>query len=294
MMNLALINRLVLLKQSVFAFPWVICGVFLALCDPVIRNSLVIMDLRLFFWIPLAFISARSAGMAFNRWIDRKIDAANPRTQERLLPKGDITKGQVLFFAWANIALFVLSCAAINRVLLSLSPLIIALLFGYSYSKRFTSLSHFVLGVIEFFAPLFAWIAVSGSFGLPPILLGLAFLCSIAANDVIYAMQDMDFDAKFGLHSIPVKLGEKQTVSLVRCLHVTAVVFLLMTGYSLHLNWIWTAAISLCGVSYLLCHWRLQISDHESLHAQFSTCNASVAILVMSGAIGEFLWAITY
>ena len=293
-MNFSLINRLVLLKQSVFAFPWVMSSTLLALCDPVIRNSLAIMDLRLFFWIPLAFISARSAGMAFNRWIDRKIDAANPRTQDRLLPKGEITKGQVLFFAWANIAIFVLSCAAINYLLFTLSPLIIALLYGYSYSKRFTSLAHFVLGVVQFFAPIFAWIAISGTLGMPPILLGLALFCSIAANDVIYSIQDLDFDAKFGLHSIPVKLGLEQTIILVRCLHTAAVVFLLLTGYSLALNWIWTIAIAFCAVSYLICHWRLRISDHESLNQQFSACNASVAILVLSGAIGEFLWAIMY
>ncbi len=169
--------------------------------------------------ILLAMVGARSAAMAHNRLADRRIDAANPRTASRALPSGALSVGFVQVFLAASVALFVAAAASLNRLTFLLSPVALALLFLYSYTKRFTALSHFVLGLCLALAPVGAWIAVRGSVEWLPILLGLAVLFWTAGFDVIYSLQDEEFDRSAGLRSIPARLGARRALVVSALLH---------------------------------------------------------------------------
>ena len=176
--------------------------------------------------ILLAMIGARSAAMAHNRLADRRIDAANPRTASRALPSGALSVGFVRVFLVASIALFVAAAASLNRLTLLLSPVALALLLIYSYTKRFTALSHLVLGLCLALAPVGAWIAVRGSVERIPILLGLAVLFWTAGFDVIYSLQDEAFDRGAGLRSIPERLGAARALAVSALFHAVMVVLL--------------------------------------------------------------------
>ncbi len=159
--------------------------------------------------ILLAMVGARSAAMSHNRLADRAIDAANPRTASRALPSGAISAGFVRIFLAGSVVLFLLAAASLNRLTLALSPVALALLFSYSYTKRFTWLSHLVLGLCLALAPVGAWIAVRGSFAWTPILLGLAVLLWTAGFDILYALQDEEHDRRAGLKSVPARWGTR-------------------------------------------------------------------------------------
>ena len=176
--------------------------------------------------ILLAMVGARSAAMAHNRLADRRIDAANPRTASRALPSGALSVGFVRAFLAASVVLFVAAAASLNRLTLLLSPVALALLLLYSYTKRFTALSHLVLGLCLALAPVGAWIAVRGALELLPVLLGLAVLLWTAGFDVIYSLQDEEFDRSAGLRSIPARLGAARALVVSALLHVAMAVLL--------------------------------------------------------------------
>lgn len=183
-------------------------------------------DLRLLTLVILCMVFARSAAMAFNRWLDRDIDARNPRTVIREIPSGIIKSGAALWFVLLNCILFVSTTWFINTICFILSPVALLVVLGYSYTKRFTAFCHLVLGLGLSLAPVGAYLAVTGKFDVVPVLMGFSVLFWVSGFDIIYALQDEDFDRQNDLYSIPVKLGRVNSMRLSEWLHIASAVFL--------------------------------------------------------------------
>src|SRR6201981_3361197 len=205
-------------EHSIFALPFALCGAMLAAGGVPAWHQ--------FAWIIVAMISARSAAMAFNRVADAAIDAANPRTQTRALPTGTLTPSFVTTFVVISCAVFVLAASRLNHLTLILSPLALAIVLLYSYTKRFTRWSHLVLGFALGIAPAAAWIAVRGSLDPRILLLTAAVTFWVGGFDVLYACQDLDFDPQAGLHSIPRYCGIGQALWIARAFHLVMLAML--------------------------------------------------------------------
>ena len=287
-MSIKTYSRLVLIEQTLFGLPWVLTAALLPFSQISFVKSFPWENWTLWVWIFSAFVSARTAGMSFNRLIDKEIDLANPRTQNRELPKGALTPFQVSFVAWISVFIFIFSCAMINPLCFMMSPIVVILLWAYSYTKRFTPFCHLFLGLIQFFGPIFAWIAITGSWALPPVLLGLALMCSIAANDIIYALQDRDFDQSYNLHSIPVAFGVHNSMIVAKLMHVITVFFLVATGISLDLNAVYYVGVALIALIYFRHYRHIKENGIQVVNPAFFKCNSYVAIALLffsSGAI---------
>ncbi len=215
--------RMIRFEHTVFAVPFALIAVLLAEDGLPGRGELA--------WVLLAMVGARSAAMAFNRIADLGYDRANPRTRDRALPSGALSRGFAVGFTLMMSALFILSAGMLNRLCLYLSVPTLAILFLYSYTKRFTSLSHIVLGFAIGLSPLGAWLAVSGEFAIPPILLGSAVMLWIAGFDIIYACQDVDFDRRTRLFSMPSRWGTARALEVSSALHVGTVGLLIGTAW---------------------------------------------------------------
>jgi 4-hydroxybenzoate polyprenyltransferase len=240
-------------------------------------------DWRVAGWIVLAMIGARSAAMGWNRLVDRSIDKANPRTAMRALPAGMVTPGFVALFVAVSVALLVVAAWRLNPLALKLSPLAIAILFGYSYTKRFTWASHLVLGLSLAGAPLGAWIAVRGDVTPTPLLLGLAVLLWVAGFDILYALQDLDFDRTSGLYSIPAKFGTVGSLWISGVLHAAMLgaLALLPRAYSLGPrglgSWYWFGWGG-CALLIAYQHWVVRPRDLSRLNAAFFTANGALSV----------------
>ena len=221
-------NYLSLIKFShtIFALPFALLGFFLG-----VYQEGGAIPWKIFALVLLCMIFARSAAMAFNRYLDRDIDEKNPRTATREIPAGIISPKNALLFIILNCTLFVVTTWFINPLCLALSPVALLVILGYSYTKRFTALCHFVLGLGLSFAPIGAYIAVTGSFALIPVLYSAAVLLWVAGFDIIYALQDEDFDKSLQLHSIPVQLGTKGALNLSNILHLLCAIILITAAY---------------------------------------------------------------
>ncbi len=218
--------RLLMFEQTLFALPFAYLGVLFAGGGTI----------EIWIWVTIALVFARTAGMSFNRIIDADIDALNPRTKDRAIPSGQLTIQQVWILAAVSCVIFVLSAYMLNRLCFQLSFVAIALMFFYSYFKRFTAASHLYLGFIEAAAPIGGYVAVTGIFYTPshfdviPFILGGAIMCWIAGLDVVYAILDIDFDRKEGLKSIPAKYGKERAMTISLTLYVCAVACLIGAG----------------------------------------------------------------
>jgi 4-hydroxybenzoate polyprenyltransferase len=212
-------GRMIRFSHSAFALPFALTAVALASQGRGIAP-------RQLLWIVVAMVGARSAAMGFNRLADQWIDAQNPRTAGRELPRGVLSRAEVGLFVAASAATLVLAAAMLNPLCLALSPVALLIVFGYSYTKRFTALSHLVLGLALAVAPVGAWLAIRGTFDTVPIVLGLAVLAWVAGFDTIYALQDVAFDRASGLHSLPARLGMAGALGVARLLQVASVVLL--------------------------------------------------------------------
>jgi len=207
-------------SHSVFALPFAMTSAVLAA-----REGGV--EARQIAWIVVAMVAARSAAMGVNRLVDQAIDSRNPRTAGRELPRGVLSRGEAWVFVAISTAAFLLAAALLNPLCLALAPLALLIVFGYSYTKRFTAASQLVLGLSLAVAPVGAWLAIRGRFEAVPLLLGGAVVLWVAGFDTIYACQDADFDRREGLHSIPARLGVPRALVLARALHVGAIVLLI-------------------------------------------------------------------
>jgi 4-hydroxybenzoate polyprenyltransferase len=210
------IGELIRFSHTVFALPFALIAA-LAAAGGVPRPAVLV-------WILVAMVGARTAAMSFNRLVDHTIDSKNPRTAGRSLPTGRVTRGLAWALVAGGAAALVLAAWRLNPVCLALSPLALAWVLGYSYSKRFTPLSHLWLGVGLGIAPLGAWLAVRGAVNLAPIVLAAAVAAWVAGFDVLYSLQDEAFDRMHGLQSLPARLGARRAITLSRVLHVLALV----------------------------------------------------------------------
>jgi len=233
------------------------------------------------FWIIVAMVGARSAAMTMNRIADVHYDAANPRTQNRALPRGQLTLRFAWIFMLVSAAVLVIAAWQLNRLALELSPVALAILFLYSYTKRFTSWSHFVLGFCLGISPAAAWIAVRGSLDARMLILCAAVTLWVGGFDVLYACQDVEFDRRAGLYSIPKKFGVARALIIARILHVIMVLLLVCLAWSFHLAgpaWVGVAAVALL-LAYE--HSLVKPSDLSKINAAFFTINGYISLLFL-------------
>jgi 4-hydroxybenzoate polyprenyltransferase len=214
-------GRMIRFSHSVFALPFALTAAALAAREGGVSPHQVA-------WIVVAMLCARSAAMGFNRLVDHAIDARNPRTAMRELPRGIVARGEAWLFVAASAAGLVLAAGMLNPLCLALAPVALAIVFGYSYTKRVTPASHLVLGLALAIAPVGAWLAIRGRFEPPPLVLGLAVLLWVAGFDTLYACQDVEFDRREGLRSLPASLGVPRALAAARAMHVGTVALLLL------------------------------------------------------------------
>ncbi len=279
--NLRVTLEMIKWEHSIFALPFALCGAFLAAGG--------MPTLRQLGWIIVAMIAARSAAMAFNRLADASIDAANPRTQSRALPAGALSKEFVAIFVVVSCALFVLAAWQLNRLTLLLSPIALAVVLAYSYTKRVTRWSHLVLGFSLGIAPAAAWIAVRGSLDPHTLLLTAAVMFWVAGFDVLYACQDYEFDRQTGLHSIPRFWGISRALWVARLFHIIMLVLLLAVLYAFKLGKV--ADIGVAAVALLLIYEHSLISgkDLSKLNAAFFTMNGVISVVFFAFIAGDLL-----
>ena len=265
--------RMIKFEHTLFALPFALLGAVLAADG--------IPQLRQIIGITLAMVGARSAAMTFNRIADRDIDAENPRTAGRELPAGKLSTRFAWAFFFASVGLFVVAAYSLNWLTLALSPVALASIIGYSYAKRFTSLSHLFLGWALAISPTAAWIAVRGAIDSEiPLLLSLLVLMWTAGFDVMYACQDYDFDRRAGLRSIPATFGIARALWMARLFHVQAfVALLLLYGLS---GLAWPALVGVIAVGILLIYQHTLVSskDLSRMNAAFFTTNAFVSVIL--------------
>jgi 4-hydroxybenzoate polyprenyltransferase len=258
-------------EHSIFALPFALCGAMLAAGGFPPAHKLL--------WIIVAMVAARSAAMAFNRWADAAIDAANPRTNSRALPAGHLSPAFVVTFVVASSLVFILAASQLNRLSLELSPVALAVLLLYSYTKRVTRWSHLVLGFALGIAPAAAWIAVLGSLDWRILLLTAAVTFWVGGFDVLYACQDYDFDQQAGLHSVPRYFGIAAALWMARAFHLIMVGLMVALVIAFGLGKV--AAVGILAVILLLVyeHSLVKPNDLSKLNAAFFTMNGVISVL---------------
>ena len=228
-------SELIMIEQTLFAFPFALLGVLFAGGGTI----------GTWFWVIIAMAAARTAGMSFNRVIDAGIDAKNPRTRDRLIPKGEVLPKMVWMAAVISSLMLIGASFMLNRLCFYLSFPAVFMLFTYSYFKRFSASSHFYLGLVEAAAPIGGYIAVTGEFTRVPFVLGLVILTWIAGLDIVYAIQDMEFDIKENLHSIPVRVGKKKALFISAACYMVSISALVYAGLLTQKNvFYWAAVVS--------------------------------------------------
>jgi len=265
---------LVTFSHTIFAMPFAFIGFFLAINTT--NNQFSWLKLAL---MVLCMVFARNAAMAFNRYLDRDIDAKNPRTKIRDIPAGRIPAKNALIFTIVNCLLFIGATWFINSLCFYLSPIALIVILGYSITKRFTALCHLVLGLGLSLAPIGAYLVVTGEFALLPILFSLAVLCWVSGFDIIYALQDEDFDRAENLHSIPSYLGKKNALMLSNFLHVLAAAFVIAPLFFTVLAWPYYLGLFIFISMLIYQHLLVKPNDLSKVNFAFMTTNgiASVA-----------------
>lgn len=271
--SLKITLEMIKIEHTLFALPFAFLGAILAARG--LPSGWQIL------WIVVAMVGARSAAMAFNRLIDRQFDAANPRTASRALPAGLLSVQFVAVFTVASAALFFLAAAMLNQLTLFLSPVALGSVLFYSYTKRFTSLSHLVLGWCLSIAPTGAWVAVRGAIDSPvPLLLSLAVLLWTAGFDIIYACQDHEFDLRAGLHSLPQRCGIRRALWLARGLHAAMFAALIGIYFLTGLHWLGLLGILATAALLIYQHRLVRANDLSRLNVAFFTTNAYVSVIL--------------
>lgn len=235
--RLRIFLEMIKFEHSVFALPFAYIGALLVERKVPSAHDLV--------WITLAMVGARTAAMSLNRIIDREIDAANPRTASRALPRGLLSVTEVWVYVFLSFGLLLVAAAQLSPLALRLFPVAVAVLFAYSYTKRFTWLCHLFLGLALGLAPLGSWIAIADRLDLAPALLAAGVTFWVAGFDVIYACHDYDFDRRTGLHSIPARFGLRRALAISSLFHVLAVAFFLLVWWYMGLGVFYLAGVTL-------------------------------------------------
>jgi 4-hydroxybenzoate polyprenyltransferase len=279
--NLRVTLEMIKWEHSVFALPFALCGAMLAAGGLPTLHQVV--------WIIVAMVAARSAAMAFNRLADASIDAANPRTSARALPTGQLTPAFVATFVVVSSVVFIAAAAELNRLALGLSPVALAVLLLYSYTKRFTRWSHLVLGFALGIAPSAAWIAVRGSLDPRILLLTAAVTFWVAGFDVLYACQDFDFDRSSGLQSIPRYLGISRALWVARAFHVIMLLLLAAVLVTFGMGKLAIAGVAVVAVLLAYEHSLVSAGDLRKLNAAFFTMNGVISVVFFIFVAGDLL-----
>ena len=265
--------EMIKVSHSIFALPFALAAAVLA-ADGLPEWVLVIK-------IIVACVFARTAAMAFNRWADRLVDARNPRTATRAIPAGELTAAGVLVAAILSAAFFVLCAYTINPLAFALSPVALVILFGYSFTKRFTQFSHLVLGLALGLSPIGAWIAVRGELAVLPVLLGLAVLFWTAGFDVIYSCQDVEFDRRHDLHSLPSRWGNRRALWISRGFHAVTLALLLAVGIIGSLGLAYGVGVALVAAILIYEQSLVRPDDLSKVNLAFFTLNGCVSLVFM-------------
>lgn len=266
--------RLVKFEHTLFALPFALIGFFMALSQHESQLSL-----RLLVLVLLCMVFARNAAMGFNRWLDRRFDRLNPRTAQREIPAGVIRPRAALIFVIANSLFFITTTWFINQLCFFLAPVALFVILFYSYTKRFTPLCHFVLSLGLAIAPMGAYLAVTGHFGWQPLLLSLVVFFWVSGFDIIYALQDEDFDKDLKLKSIPAYLGKKKALWLSRIIHLTATVFVVALAVVANGGWLqWTGSAIFTGLLFYQ-QTLVKPDDLRKVNLAFFTSNGVASVL---------------
>jgi len=268
-------------EHSIFALPFALTAVVLA------ANGLP--GWRTVAWILVAMVAARSSAMAFNRWADADLDAANPRTRSRAIPAGLLSRQFVLGFSVLTALLFVLAASQLNRLTLYLSPFVLVVLLGYSYMKRITRWSHLVLGLALGLAPAAAWIAVRGSLDARILVLTAAVTLWVGGFDVLYACQDFEHDRAAGLHSLPQAVGIPAAFGAARAMHLAMLGLLAWFGWLFSFGLAGWLGIGAAGLLLAYEHSLVSPRDLRRLNAAFFTMNGVIA-MVFLGFVATDVW----
>ncbi|MDA8432747.1 MAG: putative 4-hydroxybenzoate polyprenyltransferase [Nitrospiraceae bacterium] len=279
--KITLYLRMIKFSHSIFALPFAFTSALIAASG--------IPAPRQIFWIVAAMVGARSGAMGLNRIIDRKIDAANPRTAGRELPRGAIGVGETAVFVAVSFGLMVYAAYMLNPLCLELSPLAIAVLFLYSYTKRFTWSSHFVLGLSISAAPLGSWLAVKGSFDPAILPLVIAVIFWLAGFDVLYALQDIEFDRSYGLYSMPKRFGVRKSLYLARAFHTVSYLLLVANGLIFGLGGLYMAGMCIIGGLFIYEHSLIKEHDLSKLDMAFFNMNGYISVAVFLFTLADFL-----
>jgi 4-hydroxybenzoate polyprenyltransferase len=280
--HVAKFGRMVKFEHTLFALPFALASAAIAARAHGISAARVA-------GIVIAMAAARTAAMGFNRIVDRHIDARNPRTARREIPAGVISLRAAWTMTLAATALFVLAAAALGPLCLALSPLALLLLFGYSFTKRFTALCHLFLGLAIAAGPAGAWIAVRGDFGWPPGLLMIAVASWIAGFDVLYALSDRDFDRAAGIHSIPARLGVTGALIVSALLHVVTVAALIALATSAHLGPAYLSGVAVVVALLIYEHAIVRPTDLSRLDIAFFNLNGWVSVIFFVATVLDVL-----
>ena len=270
--RIKIILEMIKFEHTIFALPFAFTGALLALDG--------LPSLEQVIWIIAAMVGARSAAMGFNRWADRDIDSENPRTKTRALPLGLVTPAQVLAFIIVSSGLLVLAAYMLNPLSFTLAPVALAIVFFYSYTKRFTFLSHAFLGLAISGAPMGAWIAVTGRFEFPALVLGVAVLFWLVGFDILYALQDLEFDRKAGLHSIPQRFGVRNSLLISRMAHFVTMLCLFWIFVLLPVGLVYLLGVLVAMGLIIYEHSLVKESDLSKLNIAFFNMNGYISVTI--------------
>lgn len=279
--KLRILLEMIKFEHTVFAMPFALTSAVVA------ANGFP--EWRVLGWIVVAMVGARSAAMAFNRIADMRFDAENPRTSGRALPRGLVSVTEAWLFTVVSAGLLVFAASRLNPLAFALSPVALAVVLGYSYTKRFTSWSHVVLGVALGIAPVGAWIAVRGKIELPPLILSACVALWTAGFDIIYSLQDVDFDRKAGLFSLPKRLGVAKALSVSRLMHLAVMSGFIWFGTASGLGWIYYTGAALVGAMIVYEHTLVSPKDLSKLNTAFFTMNGCVSVVLFVFAFVDVL-----
>ncbi|MBK7173386.1 MAG: UbiA family prenyltransferase [Bacteroidales bacterium] len=271
--------------HTIFAMPFALLGFFLAT-----TQDGSTLSWRLLFLVLACMFFARNAAMSFNRWADKEFDKLNPRTSNREIPAEIIKPAYALAFSIVNSLLFIASTWFINKLCFTLSPIALVIVLGYSLTKRFTSLSHFVLGLGLALAPIGAYLAVTGQFSITPLLLSIAVLCWVTGFDIIYALQDDDFDKINQLRSLPVAIGRKKALTLSLILHIATSTILLIAGFQNHFHLIYWIGLGVFSLLLFYQHTLVKANDLSKVNLAFFTLNGIASLIFAIFAIADILY----
>jgi 4-hydroxybenzoate polyprenyltransferase len=276
-------TRLVKFEHTIFALPFALIGFFLAIQQ--IPGSIPV---TLLLKVIGCMVFARNAAMGFNRYLDRSIDAANPRTAMREIPAGVVSPNKALIFVIVNSLLFGITTWLINDLCFYLSPVALLVILGYSYTKRITPLCHFVLSAGLALAPIGAYLAVNGQFAVAPILFSMLVFFWVSGFDIIYACQDVEFDRSYQLNSIPAMVGVKTALLLSVIVHLFAVIFVLSAGIVLSAGWpYWIGSVIFIGL-LVYQHLIIKPNDLSRVNLAFGTTNGIASVVFALFVIASF------